>query len=194
MSTATQTATPAPARRLPGGLSPSGALSLLAILGVVVVVSLPRLRGIALQENEADARATAQLLAHELRLFADDARADVPELGELLRRSSLAPALSDVELVSGGSLLRRHGYVFEIVRMPAALQLCNAPLLAPSAAPVADLGIRAWPWRCAATGVTTFLVSETGVAYAHPNEPPLWEGPHRPPPLADSLAGWAALP
>src|SRR5262245_51531649 len=93
-------------------LSLSGALSLLAVVAVLIVVSVPRLRGLALQENEGDARGTAQALARALAAL--EARPSrPPRLADLLETGELR-GLGDVELLAGGRVLRRHGYLFEI--------------------------------------------------------------------------------
>ena len=66
------------------GLSGSGAASIAAIVSVLVFVSLPRLRNMALHENELDARATVLALARELPAREANPR-QVPAIGTLLR-------------------------------------------------------------------------------------------------------------
>src|SRR5688572_463239 len=82
-------------RRTCFGLSFSGALSLAAVVLVLVVVSVPRLQDLARQENEADARVTAELLARALRTLP---AASEPSLRDLVRRPELSGGLSDAEL------------------------------------------------------------------------------------------------
>lgn len=163
--------------RLPWGISLSGALSLLAVVSVLVVVSVPRLRGIALQENEVDARGTAGLLASALRGMKD--ADDTPSLRELLRRPELAGLLADAELVEHGTLLRHHGYLFEVTRLCPSLSLPSAPssLLSGDRGGLHSMmAIRAWPWAHGATGEAAFLVTAGGAGLVHPNAPPCWEG------------------
>jgi hypothetical protein len=178
--------------RLPGGLSPSGALSLLAVVAVLIVVSVPRLRGIALQENEVDARATAQLLAGALR---GEAPGAAPSLRELLQRDELSGALSDAELLASGRILRRHGYLFELTRLPLGLSLAASPLLFLRPEPAA-LGpmpaVRAWPWKRGSTGAASFLVTSAGATLVRSDLP--WEGPDDAGAAIDGVAGWQRVP
>lgn len=184
-TTVVSSAVPTPAK----GLSLSGSLCLVAVAAVLVAVSLPRLRGIALQENEVDARAMALLLGLELgRLPAVGAP---PAIEDLVQSSKEVRALADVELLEEGILLRRHGYLFELSRLPTSLWLAYAFLT-----PAGDrsrVAVRAWPWKHGATGGAAFLVTGAGRIYVHPNSPPLWEGMRaRTPDVPDS--GWLLLP
>jgi len=152
------------------GLTPSGSLSLLAVVAVLVVVSVPRLRGLALQENLADARATAQVLAHALAEHEADAGASVG-LDELLASAPL-DSLSDAEILAEGRLLRRHGYLFELTRL-------FAPADATWGGPEAERGlaaVRAWPWAHGRTGTKAYLILADGTRLEHPNDPPRWQG------------------
>lgn len=175
----------APRPRSIGGVSFSGALSLLAVAAVLVVVSLPRLRGLALAENEVDASATAQLLAVALR--ADEAANGAPpSWRELLARPELASVLSDGELVGAGTLLRHHGYLFELTR------LATGRSDAPGAR--TELAVRAWPWAHGATGEATFLATAGGTRLVHANESPCWQGLAAAGADLGSLADWRVLP
>ncbi|HEX6882575.1 MAG TPA: hypothetical protein VF530_04285 [Planctomycetota bacterium] len=151
-----------------GGLTPSGTLSLLAVVAVLVVVSVPRLRGLALQENLADARATAQVLARAL--VERDASASVA-LDELLRSAPL-DSLSDAELLADGRLLRRHGYLFELTRLFAPADATWGGSEAERGLPA----VRAWPWAHGRTGTKAYLVLSDGTRLEHPNDPPRWQG------------------
>jgi hypothetical protein len=172
-------------------ISPSGAASLLAIAAVLVVISLPRLRGLALQENEADAAATAQLLARALQRHESRATA-VPALRELLRQPELCK-LSDAELLVEGRVLRRHGYLFEVTRLSPVLTAPAVPaalLTGESAALGGLLAIRAWPWDHGTTGARTFLATEKGGRLVHANAPVVWEGLEAAGAELATLFGW----
>jgi len=142
------------------------AATLAAVAGVVLLVSLPRLRDFALRENESDAR---QLVRRLVQLVEDPAAADgTPTAGELLRaRPRLARELNDLEVLEGGRTLRRHGYLFEVV--PAA-----------GGSPAA---VRAWPWKHGRTGRRAYLAVPGEGLYAHQNPEGRWTGERRPPPL-----------
>jgi hypothetical protein len=187
-------AAPPPARRtLPGGLSPSGSLALVAVVLVLVVVSLPRLRGIALQENEADARDTAALLARALERF--EAATQPPSVAEVLASSEHPAGLADAELLEEGRLLRRHGYLFEVVRLPIEWQVAGAALaLGPCASAGSPLAVRAWPWCHGSTGATAFLFTGGGGRFAHANGPARWSGPEQPSAALEPCNGWRPIP
>jgi hypothetical protein len=149
------------------GLSLSGALSLVAVLAVLLVVSVPRLHGIAVQENEADAKATAALLARALA-----PGGPAPSLRELLRRKDLAGLGAVAEVLAQGKLLRRPGDQLEVTPLAPAGAAPGAPLglLVNARGALAPVrAIRAWPWRHGATGRAAFLVTSGGALLAHPN-------------------------
>lgn len=181
-------------RRTNGGLSFAGLLPLAAIVSVLVVISVPRLQGIARQENEADARLTAQLLA---RALSTRAAAGEPCMRDLVRRPGLAGGLADAELLQRGSLLRRHGYLFEVTRLAPSLSLPAAPLALLSGETGAlnsMLAIRAWPWKHGSSGETAFLVTAAGASLLHPNSVPLWHGLESAGSVVDELTGWRPAP
>lgn len=168
-----------------GGLTVSGAISLLAVVAVLIVVSLPRLRGLAVQENEGDARATAQLLAGALGEPPSQG-GPVPKIADLLRRPELL-SLSDAELFADGRVLRRHGYLFEVAHFsppaarPGALEaLPGCP------------AIRAWPWAHGRTGIAAYVVAADGTSLEHENQPPLWQGPEAAGSALLDPGGWRA--
>lgn len=139
----------------------------MAVVLVLIVVSVPRLRGLALRENEADARATAQLLARTLAEHLAGGGA-APEMAQLLATPELA-SLSDAELLDG-RVLRRHGYLFELTRL-------FAPADATWGAGERGLdAVRAWPWAHGRTGRRGYLVLADGTRLEHPNHPPRWQG------------------
>jgi|SoiMethySBSTD1v2_1073268.scaffolds.fasta_scaffold12841_3 hypothetical protein len=188
-------AAPIAARRsvLPGELSLSGFLALLAVVLVLVVVSLPRLRGIALQENEADARDTAAYLARALPRF--DAGAEPPSVAEVLEVSEHPGGLTDAVLLEEGEILERHGYLFEVVRLPVEWTLASAalPWSTPSAARP-PLAVRAWPRRHGSTGATAFVFTSAGGRFAHPNRPARWAGLEQRASFPDAGSGWRPVP
>jgi len=160
------------------GLSFADNLTLLAIGLVVVLVSLPRLRGFAVRENEQDAIDALALLAADARVESEVLLAG--GLGALLASSTRHQSrLDDVELIDGGRL-RRHGYLFDAVE----------------SAPGAWV-LRAWPWEHGRTGLGAFVASDAAVL-GHPNAGGRFSGPASPPsgPRADAEAapaGWRVV-
>jgi len=181
------------ARRTVAGMSISGALSLVAVVAVLVVVSVPRFEGIARAENEADAHVTAQLLAHALGSIGG---AKQVSMRELLRRPELQGNLADAELLLHGTLLRRHGYLFEITGLDPSLSLPAAPLsllTGERGALCSILAIRAWPWS-GSSGGAAYLVTAAGASLLHPNTLSFWHGLQSAGALVESLAGWQPAP
>jgi len=176
------------------GLSPSGFLSLAAVLAVLLVVSLPRLQGLARLENESDACATAELLVRALARL-EDPTPDAP-LEPLVRRVALERTLADGEWLEQGRLLRRHGYLFELCPAPPPLQLAGWSLALTSTAGARPprFAVRAWPWS-ASTGRTVFVASECGTVLAHANSGLRWSGLERHPDSSTgALTEWRRLP
>jgi hypothetical protein len=174
---------PSPASRR--GLSAGGAATLAAIASVLVLVSLPRLRGFALHENEQDALETTRLLARAVAdarsngAGAAGAARDVA-IGAIAGAPPLARQLRDAEVLADGQLLRRHGYLFEVV--------------APGEG--AGLAVRAWPWRHGRTGRIALVGRGDGEVLANSNADGRWSGPLAPPtpPSSGPLAeGWRPL-
>ena len=158
------------------GLSIADPLTLLAIGLVVVLVSLPRLRRFAVRENETDA-------IHALKMLAADAEASPDALaagglGALLAASSShQERFTDVELLEDGRL-RRHGYLFDVVRDEAG-RAC----------------LRAWPWEHGRTGVGAF-VAGGGAVLGFENADGRYSGPASPPvpPRGDAAArSWLVM-
>ena len=151
------------------GLSPAGALSLLAIVGVLVLVSLPRLHDFALQENEADAAALTRVLGTRL----GQATEPGSSLADLVESAGLEALRDDIEWVDDGRFLRRHGYLFELA-------------LGPNGA-----AVRAWPWAHGDTGRAAFLFVVHEGVFRHGNGSGRWTGPSHPP-EADG-PGWVVF-
>ena len=164
-----------PARRAGAArISAAGVASLAAILAVLVFVSLPRLRSLAQQENEADAHGTLELFRGALPVLAAErpTTALPPSIEELAESDTIAHGLSDGEFLDHGRVLRRHGYLFRVV----------------------DGGVLAWPWKHAATGRSAFLLTPAGQILQHANVPRLWDGPDVATTQVVDVAGWAPLP
>jgi len=142
-----------------GRLRLADAATLLAVATVVLLVSLPRLRDFALRENQGDARG---LVARLGRLLDDEVHAaEVGNVQDAIAGDpALARQLEDVEYLEHGRLLRRHGYLFEVL---------------PGAAPQ-RVTVRAWPWEHGRTGLASFVwIAHRGLA-GHPNTDGRWTG------------------
>jgi hypothetical protein len=145
-----------------------------AIMLVVVLVSVPQLRGFALRENELDAMRTLRLLA------AQPAPANVPagrfDLAYLVAHdSSLRRRLEDVEYLADGRV-RRHGYLFDISSLRP-----GEPML------------RAWPWSHGTTGRGAFVWTPQRGLLGHANHDGVFAGPDGAPEAEDVDASWLAI-
>jgi hypothetical protein len=149
-------------------------LLLVAVGVVVVLVSLPLLRGLALRENERDAIRTLRLFGSEV--FA--APAEAPgNLGSLVEGdATLNRHLPDTRLVDDGRRLFRHGYLFELVQTGE-----GTPLL------------RAWPFSHGETGLAAFLLGPDGRLLGTPNASARFSGPSHPPAPEDASIAWRQL-
>jgi hypothetical protein len=151
------------------GLSLGAAVSMVAVIAVLILVSLPRLQAFALEENEADAAALTRVLGRALA----DERPAPPSLAGLVEEAGLDPAHDDLEWLEGGRLLRRHGYLFELPAHPAGTAL------------------RAWPWTYGDTGRAAFVFRRAQGVLRHGNPSGAWTGPGRPP--AGLEPGWVLV-
>ena len=123
---------------------------------VVVLVSLPLLRSVALKENEVDALRALNLLGPQV--FAADAQ--VEDFRTLLEpESELGRRLPDSRLVDGGRVMFRHGYLFEIVPLEDGQRL-----------------LRAWPLDHGKSGLGAFWANADGQVLGHPNGAAQWSG------------------
>ena len=169
--------TPDSARR--HGLRWSDLATMLAVICVVAITSLPRLADFARRENEADALRLCASAAQALRARTPR---DPVDMGALFAATpELTRRFRDSRVLEDGRLVRNHGYWFE--------------LLDPKGGAV----LRAWPARFARTGFTAFVALENGTVLAHDNERGHWSGMRPPEPLdgnAGELAtlGWKRLP
>jgi|GEM_PF-743455 len=154
-------------------------LTLAAIGVVVVVVTLPVLRGFGLRENELDAvrmlRALAALPAPSSEHAASNrpsALADLASSDLILRKR-----LEDLEALPDGRL-RRHGYLFDWL------------LLAPG-----EPMLRAWPWEHARTGRGAFVWTPSRGLLGHRNVDGRFSGAgFAPEPEDVEIGGWVAMP
>ncbi len=169
------------------GLSTGGMVTLVAVIAVLFVISLPRLRSFARSENERDALDTAALLARELAR--EPPPGTLPRVedvaGPLLRR------LPDSEFLDEGRALRRHGYVFTLRRVeppPPA----DGVVLAAESLPSPPLAIHAWPWRHGHTGAAAFVALPDGRVYLHANPDGRWSGHPAPSSGPWTWDGWRA--
>jgi hypothetical protein len=160
--------------------------TLVAVVAVVAVVSLPRLADFARRENQGDAARLAKRLALECEKRATpvaqprELRSIVESLPHAARRQ-----LDDVSFVDGRDhLLRRHGYLFELVPRTGAPN---------------PWAVRAWPWISGRTGARAYLALSSTELYEHASPPPEWSGPEHPPelgalePQALIAQGWTHL-
>ena len=148
--------------------------TIVAIVLVVVLVSIPTLRAFALRENEIDAMRTLRLLA------AQPAPAGVPaercDLAWLVAHdASLRRRLEDLEFVEGG-LLRRHGYLFDLTRLQP-----GEPML------------RAWPWSHGTTGRGAYVWTPQRGLLGFPNREGVFAGPNGAPEADDIDATWLTI-
>jgi hypothetical protein len=153
-------------------------LTLAAVALVVLLVSLPRLQDLAVRENESDARWLAGRLG-ELGQRPGTPPGDIRALLEA--QPALARLLDDAEYLEGGRLLRRHGYLFELVAEPSSLGGC------------AVQAVRAWPWRFERTGRTAYLWRCGEPLRAHENPGGLWSGLGGAPQVVTLADGWRSL-
>lgn len=147
-------------RRTTSGLSALGLVTLVSVVAVLVLVSLPRLRGFALHENEQDAVQITRLLAQGLDGLQDYAPS--PRIEVLADEVGLRATLVDADFLAEGHVLRRHGYLFEVVDAGSELALPGAVHAAERRA---RLLVRAWPWDEGRTGRRSFIGVPGGVVY-----------------------------
>jgi len=156
--------------------SPLGSRVVLFFVALVVVlVSLPCLKSLALRENELDAIRTLSLLGREFHHGErNPPAADPRTLGQILAADpALRKRLADAEIVAGGRMLLRHGYLFDLAR--------------------GDIGpptLRAWPWRHGSTGLGAFLATPRGELLGHPNGEARWSGPDAAPDAGLGAGDW----
>jgi len=169
------------------GLSWIDRLTLGAIGLVVVVVTLPVLRGFGLRENERDATRMLRVLASEPMSspITSSRGGDVVIAGGVQPTLSLLAAhdrgiqrrLEDLETLPDGRL-RRHGYLFDVV-----------------AAGPGEPMLRAWPWEHGQTGRGAFVWTPRRGLLGFPNSDGRFSGPSAAPTAAEVLAGgWVRMP
>lgn len=154
-------------------------LTLAAIGVVVVLVTLPVLRGFGVRENERDALRMLRVLAAEPAAnrgaLVDDGQATLAELAAGDR--VLHRRLEDLEALPDGRL-RRHGYLFDVSALGG-----GEPML------------RAWPWEHGQTGRAAYVWTPRRGILAHANRDGRYTGAGSPPMASEVLgAGWVAIP
>jgi len=179
------------------GLSLTGAISLVSVVCVLVLVSLPRLRDFAVLENTRDARTTVAFLTKELAKY-PEASADL-RFGDLFEARDLRHTLSDLELLAAGRLLRRHGYLFTLVPWNAREAVAPdeeaddeavRPIEAGAELPPPPLAVLAWPWEHTRTGTQLILGTSRGEVWVHDNQTLRWSGPRLEVKALDDMTGW----
>lgn len=157
-------------------------LTLGAIGVVVVVVTLPVLRGFGVRENERDALPMLRVLAAEpaagpaaLGALATDGQPTLADLAAADR--VLHRRLEDLEMLPDGRL-RRHGYLFDV-----------------SALGTGEPMLRAWPWEHSQTGRGAFVWTPRRGILGYGNADGRFSGPESPPEADDVVGGdWVAMP
>lgn len=146
--------------------------TILGIVLLVILVTLPRLRSLAIHENEIDALRTLGVLGGQV--FA--AESAVPDrLGDLFTADSgLERRLADTRVLEDGRVLLRYGYLFELVESDAGR------------------GVRAWPVELGRTGQGAFWLDAQLGLTGTPNREERWSGIDRRPSASDTR-NWTAL-
>jgi hypothetical protein len=150
------------------GFDPVSLATLIAIGVVVLLVSLPSLRGFAQRQNETDAVRLVRILGRAVE-SAERPPASIREVFE--GDPELRRRFRDLEYLEDTDQLRCHGYLFDVSRGVA----------------------RAWPWDHGRTGFACFVAAEEGLV-GHANDASRWSGRDRPPlgPWTPS-AGWRPM-
>lgn len=170
----------APTKTIATGLSWIDRATLAAIGLVVVVVTLPVLRGFGLRENERDAMRMLRVLsaAPDARAATRSDRKGQASLAELAATDrSLQRRLEDLESLPSGAL-RRHGYLFDVSTLES-----GEPML------------RAWPWEHAQTGRGAFVWTPRRGLLGHRNTDGRFSGLSGAPDTSEVLTGgeWVAM-
>lgn len=137
------------------GLRLSDALLIAAILGLVLVVSLPRIEAFARSTNESDARLVTALLGE--RLLGEEGRelsADLPAL--VAGDEYLEHRLRDARRLPDTEILLFHGYYFRLDHGAGTLV--------------------AWPRIAGGTGRAAFAWRAGAGLLVHANDERRWSG------------------
>lgn len=161
-------------------------LTLAAVGLVVLLVSLPRLRDLALRENEADAAWLVTRLADAC------GQSEAHEVQALIRGvPALDRQVDDAEFLEGGRLLRRHGYLFEVVQLePLELEVGAGSTGSDPVAAHAPRAIRAWPWQAGRTGRMALVWTAASGVVGDPNPGGRWSGQAPPDPESAVAEAW----
>jgi hypothetical protein len=172
------------------GQSLASTLVVTSIGAVLVLVSVTQLHDFAVRGNEEDALAAVRLIARTLPASSDPL--PVLRIGERLEGPELAHQLADADLLADGRLLRRHGYLFEILALP--LPRVDEPGAVHAAGAELALAVRAWPWEVGRTGSAVFIGVADGRVFGHRNEVQAWSGTSRAVSPVLDQSGWVLVP
>jgi hypothetical protein len=158
------------------GLSWIDKLTIAAIVGIVVLVTIPHVERLARRDNELDAMRTLRVLATQPVPPGAGQRAGTLQ-GLVGGDQMLARRLEDSTWLPDGSL-QRHGYRFDLAR-----------------GPLGEMLLRAWPVEAGATGRAAFLWNPRTGMLGHDNPALAWSGELAPAldhPL-DERSGWRRM-
>ena len=162
-------------------------VTIAAIVSVLILVSVSRLRGFLLHENEQDALGAVRMVTESL-LESEPGTT----IADLVRGNDLERRLPDAVFRQGDAVMESHGYFFEIVTLaPTAQPPARGFVRSVQAAPMEQQVVRAWPCIPGETGTTILIGLEDGTFLGHPNEGGHWGGLAAPPPLPATRADWA---
>lgn len=150
-------------------------LTLFAIGVVVLLVSITRVRSLALRENELDAMRLLRTLAAQPAPPGADAHRDTLA-ASVARDVAFHRRIDDLELLPDGRL-RRHGYLFDRASLAP-----GEPML------------RAWPWKHGESGLGAFVWTPQRGCLGFANEEGGFSGPERPPQATDVDRRWLRMP
>ncbi|MEY2746646.1 MAG: hypothetical protein RL112_1688 [Planctomycetota bacterium] len=158
------------------GLTWIDKLTIAAIVGIVVLVTIPHVERLARRDNELDAMRTLRVLATQ-PVSPGSAQRDGTLRGLVGADQLLARRLEDSSWLPDGSM-QRHGYRFDLARSAKG-----------------EVLLRAWPIEAGATGRASFLWNPRTGMLGHDNAALAWSGERAPgldQPL-DERSGWRRM-
>ncbi len=173
---ATTTMATAAERPAAVGLSWIDKLTIGAIVGIVVLVTIPHVERLARRDNELDAMRTLRVLATQ-PVLPGSAHRDGTLQGLVGGDQLLWRRLEDSRWLDDGSL-QRHGYRFDLARSPQG-----------------EVLLRAWPVEAGATGRAAFLWNPRTGMLGHDNPRLAWSGGRAPEldQALDARSGWRRM-